>query len=547
MSHEIYTSVDEFNVFLNFHKTRANGPVNIHMLYAPKPMIIMNTIEDSLDTLLAHIEKPDFHNLMAAGHLKFSIRNSRGMDVGGVLRDVYTNTMYLMNSQSYDKLYLHSSHPSKALPHVLKMFNVASALTGIRQKYSKLYHALHSYGLRGFSQKISLKDIVINVPAVIIPEELYQFISYSVLQLPPFHIKYLLEHDVDGPKKVLFLYDNILSDSKYLHEFKAAYPRTRGDTYFGYSIYRYIAELLAITPNHLKHLMKTEEGKESLYKLYERIYNEPHILDEFKATYGDHGGLPYLGEAGVLPRVGGRRKTRKGKHFKKTIKRRGHYKRTFKQRMKRGGGSSEDDDDDDYEMSVLDVIETYQYKGLYDLTEIYRIMNEITGYKQGYMDTLPNILDVYYLMNPENIVSADDIEFLISHILFGGDIPEMFRTYITGLLRDYTTGLSPEMAASMRERFPTQNEFIKEFLKFWSGVEFVNRGYISAGNTYKINLENSYYGGEAHQYLLNAHTCFYTIGVNMNVFDRLATPDERLTVIVGSLGGGMNQAGGFRW
>jgi hypothetical protein len=543
MSHESpYRSMAEFNTYIERHKLRVNTSTPQPKLLS-RTGIAMNTLSHSLSILQQHIDDK-LHNNIVSGNINFSIRDSVGADMGGVAREVYTTTMYQLNTLTDDNLYLNASHPSKSLPHILKLLKVDTALDNIRRKNSIIYHALHLYGLRGFITNITITDIITKVPAVLIPDELYRFISGAVLELPALHEEYLLNIDANGRKMLLIIWSNILENAGYLAEFKAAYAVNRGDMYFGTSIYKHIAGVLGLTHSHLAHLfMVDEDGKNKLWRLYERISREPHILDEFKAAYSTTGGIEHFGAEGIPPRTGGRRrKTKKGRHFKRTIKRRGKYKRT--RRMAGGSGSEEFEDED--EMSVLDILDSYKYKGIYDLDAMYDLIRTYIPYRVGYTgEDPPNILDLYYLMNPDNTVSNEDIEFLISHLSVDSRLTPEVVEYMKGLIRNYTTGLTPEMAAALQERFPTHSDFMKELLRYWSGVEFVNRLYVQSGNKYKLTQENSYYEEEQYQYLFNAHTCFYQIGINMNIFSTLATPDERMTVILGSLGTGMNQAGGF--
>jgi hypothetical protein len=282
--------------------------------------------------------------------------------------------------------------------------------------------------------------------------------------------------------------------------------------------YQYIARIVLNIPfKHVRHILKTPNGKKNILILYSNILNDTtgQIYETFKNDYKETKGQMYFGRSGVM----------KGGKVNKTLRARRRRNRTMK-----GGASSSDD-------NYVEIIEYYtNYKGIFNIPMLYYMfIKEITRLR-GKLDGM----QLYYLLNPVvREINAEDIELLLANLEFSThatqSIPDSIKQFFINIIRDYKSYITDE---ELRNKYESQHEFLSKLLFYWSSNRQVNRAYISEGKKYRIYIIYPRVDMDDPQYpkhLFKAATCFSEISVIVPTFNRLFHQESGINEIFKAL------------
>lgn len=229
--------------------------------------------------------------------------------------------------------------------------------------------------------------------------------------------------------------------------------------------------------------------------------------------------------------------------------------KSFEQDYNNTGGSFYFNPDEDGDYVIIDQIKEWkvsnQAKKL-DFLQLYsdciHNLKEPSSYLKNRKDTgiewknmmyVP-LLTFYRILNKEQQITDEIIEEFINNQLvinLKTVNPEYGRLedIILSILRNYKKGISEELLKELEMKYPTQGDFFKDLLQFWSGSRRLDEKQKYTIDSKVLDEKQTFV----------SHTCFFGFDVNTGYMKDL-NKDDVLLALTSSFGGEMTLAGGGR-
>jgi surface protein len=201
------------------------------------------------------------------------------------------------------------------------------------------------------------------------------------------------------------------------------------------------------------------------------------------------------------------------------------------------------DEDSDYNMKYMyedyqskinsESMKYYNFKLGFDLLFKY-INNSLVQSKRNILD----LSIIYNYFDKTTDFSEEKINEFIEKITWGKDIPEILKMKIIRLLRNYEDGISESLKEKIKKKYPTQSDFFRQVLFWWSGSFRINYEATKEGYTIKRTDVLQYFW---------PHACFNGLDVNPKfISDNLNTYDKFVAEFVETITNYVNKSGGGR-
>jgi hypothetical protein len=452
------------------------------------------------------------------GHLNVNITSERGQDVGGVRREFFT----LLSQQFED--YINDNNKYKLEDHIATI-NRNRLIVGLetinthldikKQLLNYVLLILWKTNLGNYRTNVSLRDIVMelsdyksklkldenalerinfNDPTELVDDDLYKYIGAGIFGI-------MLDKDsssssgagagAGAPRES----QEEKKEEAQVQEEKSGEPTAPTD-----------ASTTTYTKSNkitMKEILSNERNKKILLWMYATYFDATKEAD--KET----------------------------------------YIRSFRDNYENYGGSYYFSPDEDGDYAVMDDMDAYKVSNNVEqfiIPSLYLECFNNMRQKDKYGNLMPlekiPILSLYRVFNKVQILTEDVIEEFIknnleSYLELTSEEYKPLQDHIISIIRDYSTDISPELLAELREKYPTQDAFLKDLFQYWSGSQVFDR-------TKKYKITPRRMGPDQ---TFNSHTCFYDIDVHAAAMKGLSKNDV-LLALSSSFGGGMTLAGG---